>query len=215
MNLHPSIKVVKTVRLFNKKYKYKIVVRTPVAHWFRHNRLDFVSNRLDTLRIKGKLPYKDEERLKNSEDYEYTVNLLSCLKQLVDYGLRVESPLITVYSNSKKDIEELANIEIKHVKYVSLLDDSVTALDPNKILLKRLNYDFRINLKESRQSFDSFLKWAENNPKIRLTNRAKRDLGSRLSFGGAYFYVKDEKTLSMVRMFVGPCIRSIETVIKL
>lgn len=214
MKLHQSIKTIRTVKLFNKKYRYKIVVRSPVAHWFRNKNLKYVCHQLEILKKEGKLRYKEEVKLKNISDQEYVAQLVNFFENLSDYNLRIEYPCITVYSNSEKDVETLANINIKNVRYVSLPETGVELLNSNIRILKRLDYGFRINLRAAKQDFNNFLKWSDGNPKIRITKRAKKDLSKSVSFGGSYFYVKDEKTLSLVRMFIGPCIRSIETITK-
>lgn len=208
MNLPRSIRIIETTKLFNKKYKYKIVVKTPVAHWFRHNNLENVKKKLNSL------PSRYEERLREVSEQKYVSNLLNSLEVINDYDLRVEHPYISIYSNSKDDIIKLAKINAQNVKYVSLPGKNPELLEPNQIILKRLDYKFRVTLKYTQQEFNSFLSWAENNDKVRLTKRAKRDLSSNMSFGGGYFYVKDEKTLSMVRLFMGSYIRSIENIVK-
>lgn len=215
MNLHQSIRTVRTIKLFEKKFKYKIVLKTPVAHWFRSNDLANVKNKLKLLKETGKLPYKEEDRLRNLDDTKYVQQLVNLLSKFSDYKLRVQLPYVTIYTNSQKNIESLASIDVKNVKYISLPKEGSLLLESNKIVLKRLDYAFKINLKGTTQEFNNFITWAENNSKIRLTKRVKKDLTSEYSVGGGYFYVKDDKTLSMVRLFIGPCIRSVETVVKL
>jgi hypothetical protein len=66
----------------------------------------------------------------------------------------------------------------------------------------------------TRKSFPDFLTWASKINKVRLTKRTKNELAKEKSWGGYYFYVKDEKTLTMVKIFLGNHIQTVEKVIK-
>jgi hypothetical protein len=66
---------------------------------------------------------------------------------------------------------------------------------------------------KTRNSYASFISWTENNSKVKMTNNAIRDLGRDRSWGGCYFYVKDEKCLTMVKMFLGSEIGRIDRII--
>jgi hypothetical protein len=47
-----------------------------------------------------------------------------------------------------------------------------------------------------------------------MPKRAKRDLSRNSNTGGGFFYVKDEKVLTMVKMFLGRTITKVETVVQ-
>ena len=64
------------------------------------------------------------------------------------------------------------------------------------------------------QAACEYFEWCENNPKIRLPKRARRDLSKDSNPGGGFFYVKDDKSLTLVKMFLGRTITKVETVIK-
>jgi hypothetical protein len=66
----------------------------------------------------------------------------------------------------------------------------------------------------TRQNFSEFVAWCEDKDKIRMPKRAKRDLCKSACWGGSHFYVKDDKMLTMVKMFVGGYIHSVESVVK-
>lgn len=207
MKLHPSIQTKETTRLFCQKYKYKIVLKTRAAGWFRGNSLDNVKVQLADPKIMGKMLSAIEQN--------YVLKLCLELKKLSDYILRVESPLISVYTNNLTIVERLAKVSHENVKYVSApLSGSENLLEEKKIIVKRLDYLFKVTMGRTRQSYTDFLTWCEGKDKVRLPKRAKLQLAKEHSWGGYYFYVKDEKCLTMVKMFVGGDIQTVESVVK-
>ena len=81
-------------------------------------------------------------------------------------------------------------------------------------ILLLLDFGFKITMGSARQNLSSFVQWSKDNPKVRLPKRAKHDLSKDYSHGGSHFYVKDEKSLTLVKMFLGSYITKIETVIR-
>ena len=99
MKLHPLIQTKHTTKLFNNKYKFKIVLKTKAAGWFRGGNLENVKEKLIS-------PDKSVWAPKiTKEDRDYVSSLITAMGQLVDYDLRVESPLISFYTNTEKNIE--------------------------------------------------------------------------------------------------------------
>ncbi len=210
MKLHPLIQTKHTTKLFNNKYKFKIVLKTKAAGWFRGGNLENVKEKLIS-------PDKSVWAPKiTKEDRDYVSSLITAMGQLVDYDLRVESPLISFYTNTEKNIEKLAKVNPSLVKYVSFpRARSESLLDEHKIISKTINYDYRVTMGRTRQNYSNFLNWCTGKElKIKLPKRAKTHLAKEHSWGGYYFYVSDEKTLTMVKIFVGSAIHSVETVVK-
>jgi hypothetical protein len=194
------------------KYKYKIVLVCPVANWFRGNDLDHVLLKLNELsQTKNPAAWI---KIKGPDDEEYCRNLHTSMKNLVDYELRVEHPLINIYTNNTQHLESLSALDASRVKYVSIPNKNNPDLVSNSVIVKKLDFDYKIHMGRTRQEYNNFLKWAENNKKIRLSKKLIRDLGKSSSWGGSYFYVKGESNLTMVRVFLGSDIAKIESVIK-
>ena len=208
MKLPKSVQIKDTVSLFANKYKYKIVLVCPVAGWFRGNKLDYVLEKLN----EGVFP--PWAKIKTKADLDYCFNLQKVMSGLNDYELRIESPFINFYTNTASNLEKLSAIDEFRVKFVCLPSKTAPILEENSVIVKTLDYKYKLNLGASKQEHLSFVQWCEGNDKIRLTKRAKKDLSKNFSWGGGYFYVKDDKTLTMVRMFLGNLISRIETVIK-
>jgi hypothetical protein len=210
MKLDPSILIKPTSKLFFDKYKYKIVLRNKSASWFRGNDLDHVASRL--LNISPAVYWEKEL---STQDRDYAEKLVSIMRQCNNYELRIESPLLSFYTNTEADIKKLSKIDITKVKYVVMPDATTSSsLDEHKVIVKRLDFGYKVSMGRTTQDFTSFVNWCNGNPKIRMPKRVKHDLSKAYSWGGGHFYVKDEKTLLMVKMFVGSWINKVEQVVK-
>lgn len=212
MKLPKSVLIKETVSLFANKYKYKIVLVCPAAGWFRGNKLDYALEKLTEVKESGKYP--PWFKIRTKDDLDYCFNLQQLMSNLVDYELRIESPLINFYTNTASNLEKLAALDENRVKFISLPNKTVSNLEKNTVIVKKLDYKYKAHLGATREEYSSFVTWCENNNKIRLTKSAKRDLSKSRSWGGSYFYVKDDNALTIVRMFLGSNIVKLETVIK-
>jgi len=210
MKLHSSIQTKQTIRLFNRKYKYKIVLLSRAASWFRGNDLNNVKKNLASAKS-----YVGSQKL-TANDFLYAQKLLVSFSSMNDFIIRVESPYINFYTNNDSDVEKLAKIDSEHVKYVCLpAPGSESLLDDKKVLVKNLDYAYKINMSRTRSNHSNFVTWcADKTDRIRLTKTAKRNLSRDGAWGGYYFYVRDDKTLTMVKMFLGEGIGTIESVVK-
>lgn len=209
MKLDQTVITKHTSRLFNKKYKYKVVLVTKGCGWFRNNDLDLVKKNLGT--------YVDSAwgpKL-TPDDLLFIKKIYNVLKKFNDYELRVENPLLSLYTNTESLIESLAGLNPELVKYVSFpKPGSEQILNNNGVITKRIDYGYKVTIGRTRKSFEDFLNWANNMEKVRLTKRTKKELAKEHSWGGYYFYVKDDKTLTMVKIFLGTHIQTIEKVTK-
>lgn len=207
MKLSPKIPLKSTNKLFNDQYHYKAVLITPYAHYFRGKNISHTEKMLSKNKNVGYY-------LKNAtqEDKEHALKLCGILNEFEDYNLRVESPFLNFYSNSFDAVKKITDLDPEKVKYVSLPD--IESMEPKAVYSSKLDYDFKVTMGKTTKSYESFIKWCENNPKIRMPKRCSEDLMETFSFGGGHFYVKDAKTLTVVRMFLGDGINRIYKVIK-
>ncbi len=212
MKLAKSIQTKQTIRLFNGKYKYKIVLLSKAASWFRGGDLNTIKKNLNSSSSSSISWVKKLTQ----DDYDYVFRLVTVLSSTKDYLIRVESPYINFYTNNPSDIEKLSKINENNVKYVSLPEPgSENLLDSNKVLVKNLNYSYKITMGKTRSNHSNFVSWCVGKEdKVRLTKSASKNLNKDSSWGGYYFYVKDDKTLTMVKMFLGEGINSVESVVK-
>lgn len=217
MKIPSSVKTEHTTRLFFNQYKYKIVLVCATAHFFRGNNLTYVKETISNIRNKNDIPVGWNRKALDSNELTFGELLVKSFSKMENYCLRVESPLLSFYTNSEKDAESILKINVEKVKYISIPESPLTEskLGTHNVLTKKIDFDYKVTMGRTRTSFDSFLEWCKDNPKIRMPKRAKRDLEKNHSWGGSYFYVKDEKTLTLVKLFIGSFINKVETVVKL
>jgi hypothetical protein len=215
MKLNQKILVKKTKKLFMDTYQYKAVLVCPVSAWFRGCNLDFARQKLRAI-DPTKLPLLSPpwSKLRSRADLDYCIALESKLSNFQDFDIRVEHPLLNFYTNNFNDIVSITSVDIDRTKYVSVPDEVLyPKLEKNTVFLPKIDFGFKITMGKTRTSYDSFINWAETSDKVRLTKRCIQDLSSDRSWGGSYFYVKDEKSLTMVKMFLGTEIVRIDRVI--
>ena len=196
------------------KYQYKTVLICPVASWFRGVNLEYVREKLLESKSCQLVDTPLWSKLRNKKDLEYCLKLEHALSTIKDFSVRVEHPLISLYSNNINDIVSISNIDPERVKYVSKPGDEVRPkLEKNTILLPKIKYGFKITLGKSTRSHENFISWAAKSEHVKLTKSCIRALSRSKSWGGSYFYAKDERSITMVRMFLTAEISRIDRVI--
>lgn len=211
MKLPKNLLIKDTLSLFMGKYQYKVVLVSPGAHWFRGKNLNLVEQKL-----------LDEKASKHwlkgttGENHTFVKDLVQAFKNFNpdEYDIRIETPLINVYTNNKTQVETLTAVNPIFVKFVSLPSKTGPVLKQGDIIVKNLDFDYKIFMGNTRRNYKDFLNWSVNNDKIKVTKKCTKDLNSERSWGGSYFYVKGEKTLTMVKMFLGSDISRVENIIK-
>ena len=206
-----SLNVKYSTRLFQNKYKYKVVFTSGVAGWFRGSDVEKIQKYYES---DNGLYYS---RTATAEDKDHARKLAIELSAIEDndWQTRVESPFVSVYVNTEKDLETVVKNCKERIKYVEIPDpNSEDKLAEGIVLVKNLDFNYKVTVGSSAQCYLNFVQWCENNAKIRLPKRAQHDLSRDRNYGGGFFYVKDEKTLMMVKMFLGRTITKVETVVR-
>jgi hypothetical protein len=203
-----------TTKLFKGTYQYKIVLICPGAGWFRGDMSDALEQlKKVNLGNNNKVNSWRNVHIKTQEELDYAFKLQSALSKMSDIDIRVESPWISIYTNSKKQITTLINLDKDQVKYVSA-PPSNTTLSSDTIIMPKMNYDFRITLGKTTHEHSTFISWAESNSKIKLTKSAKKDLLKDRTWGGKHLYVTGDNNLLIVKMQLGDSIAKIERIVK-
>jgi hypothetical protein len=200
-----------TRQLFYRKYQYKAVLVCPAANWFRGSNVQGALEKLMEFTFDAKASFSN--KIKTKEDLEYCLKLANVLATLVNFEIRVESPFISFYTNSKVDIDKLIKVDKDRIKYISIPADNST-LESNTVILPKVDYDFRVTIGRTRSAHDTFIEWAEKNDKLKLTKSCKSALKKPVSWGGTYFYVKGEKNLLVAKMMLGGSINKVERILK-
>ena len=194
------------------KYQYKIVLVCAGAAWFRNSDLSYASKKLSEVDLNATTPtwYYG---IKTQEDLNYTTAVRNALAKFENYSLRVEAIWLSFYSNSLKDIHELANISKSRVKYICQPEE-YKKLEKNTVVMPKIPFDFKVTLSKTTSNHISFIEWAQNNSKLKLTKTCIRDLSKENSWGGSYFYVNGDKNLLVAKMHLGGCISKIERIVR-
>jgi len=200
-----------TKRLFNGTYQYKIVLVCAGASLFRSGDMDSTLIQLKRIDL-TKSAETWMRSVKTQDELEYCFALQSQLKKLKDIDIRVESPWISIYSNSKSDINAIAKVNPENVKYISA--PSSNSLEHGTILLPKIDFEFKVTLGKTSAEHSAFIGWAEANGKVKLTKTCKRDLAKDRSWGGTYFYITGDKNLLLAKMHLGGSINKVERIIK-
>ena len=201
-----------TTKLFRGTYQYKIVLVCSGATWFRSGNMADTLVQLQHSNPENKALYRPNH-IKTKEDFDYACGLALQLQKMKDLDIRVESPWISIYSNNKKDITTLTNLDKDRVKYICSPAPNTT-LDEDTIIMPKMDYDYRITLGKTTQEYQAFVEWAESNPKLKLTKSCKKDLLRTRTWGGKHFYLTGDKNLLLAKMHLGWCIAKVERIVK-
>lgn len=207
-----------TKKLFYGTYQYKVVLVCAGAGLFRSSDLDTILENLQQV-VKNfgeddkHLFFKNRNVIRTKEDLDYALRLHRELSLLTDFDLRIESPWVNVYTNSKAAVDTLCKIDESKVKYISEppVDSSLSV---NTIILPKINFDYRVTVGRTTQDCTAFVTWADTNSKLKLTKSCKKALLKPRSWGGSYFYITGDNNLLMAKMHLGGCISKVERIIK-
>lgn len=201
-----------TKKLFNGQYQYKLVLVCAGANWFRGGDWSGTLENLKKINLEANKS-RNNTSIKTQEDLNYALKLQANLKKCKDINVRVETPWISIYSNSKSEIDSLIKLDKSKVKYVSVPPDN-NQLQEGIIILPKVEFEFKVTLGKSSTAQLAFIDWAENNSKVKLTKSCKKELTRDRSWGGSYFYITGEKNLLLAKMHLGGSINKVERIIK-
>ena len=203
-----------TRRLFYGTYQYKIVLVCAGAQMFRANDMASTILQLQKIDITDKsVPPWRNTHIKTQDELDYAFKLQAVLSQLTDVELRVESPWISIYTNSKTDVDILTKLDESKVKYISAPLPN-TGLSCDTVIMPKINFEFKVTLGRTTQEHSAFITWATGNKKLRLTESCVIALNRPRSWGGTYFYITGDNNLLMARMHLGGSIGKVERIVK-
>jgi hypothetical protein len=208
-------------KLFKGTYQYKVVLICAGAGLFRNKNLPNVLSELSKIQLNSQTKqvrstyYSSWQArgISTQEDLDYAFKLQHTIAKMHDIDVRVESPWLSIYTNTKSNIDQLVKLDDTKVKYVCVPPID-TALDKETIIMPKMNFDFRVTLGKTTTNYISFIDWAETNKKLKLTKSCKNDLSKDRSYGGTHFYVSGDNNLLLAKMHLGGCISKIQRIIK-
>jgi len=193
-----------TIKLFRGKYQYKVVLVCSAAHCFRSGD---IQSAIDALVGRSSKSHKEVAKV------AYALELAEAMSKMADFEVRIESPWVSIYTNSKVDVDTLTKIDQNSVKYVCQPADNAN-LAVGTIIMPKMNYEYRVTLGKTNQEHSAFIAWADSNKKCKLTKSCIRDLCSTRTWGGTHFYITGDNNLLLARMHLGECIAKVERIVK-
>jgi hypothetical protein len=202
--------VKETKKLFMDKYGHKIVFVIPSAGWFRGSNIDYVRSKIKNFTF-GDTDYVSR-RVKTKADLDYCLKICNAVDSMSDYEIRVETPFLSFYTNNSKDIDKISKIAQDNVKYICRPPADIV-LSSKTVIMKQSDFGYKVTLGSTKTNYSDFIEWADKTGQAKLTKSTRRELANNTSWGGTYFYVKDDKSLLMTKMFLGGCISRVDKVV--
>ena len=208
---------------FYNKYWYKLETINVIAHIFREKQFRYTQTCLETLRqdySKGQQLFLRRVHIQtpvSETDYLDCCHLYNSfvVHNIDDYMLRVENPILNIYSNNSDWLQNIASKLYNKCIFFSPGEDLKSLLNKNTpvIIVKRpIPFKYRVTLK-NRVSLD-FVRWIDNNPgKIKIGKKAYHHISTTGFAHGYYFYITSEKVLQLVQIMIGGNISRVEEVV--
>ena len=223
------LKLRETRKLHYGKYLYKLVLPSTLAYAFRTSNqrsktLSYVKSILDELNslYEQKQPlvrqlYRTKQSV-SEFDFLDAMDIYSLLTHTDnDYRIRCERNTMSVATNDLDLVTEITKkirspgVEFwkpqpEMMEFLSLKHDVV-------LVDNKPDMEFKIYLNNKRCD-PSFAAWLEaNHDKSKVGSYTLGNIKHSMYHGNAYFYVRDEKVLLMVQMYISKNIRRIEKLV--
>lgn len=225
--LNPTVKIINTKKKFFNSYLYKIVIWCPGGRLILDRKSQdaafLLKNKISYLEVHQKA-YNFGGSWFNSMASSRSAELrtearVNQLQYLIDVKqtyndqikIRIEEPIVTIYSNDESFLYTLANNNTDRLKEVHrpVDDKAIEILNRGEIITKtEPTFPYKIQLKEFvfsevnlKNNILDYLYNLEVNDEVCLTKSLVRYLSDQHPyFNGAYFYSKDEKTLTFINL---------------
>lgn len=204
----------KTEKLFFGKFTHKLAVTTPLATYFRSKNfkgaqevISELSHKFEVLKVTRIQHNRYHRETVSVKDIFMAQRLLDTLSSAEEeYALRIECNDIGIYTSSTEFVDRI--FKIKDIKVAELVrpEDDIAAKilteGHNLIIRSSYEYKYKIALKPLYKDGESFMSWATTMKNVKVQS-------SRSYKYGGTFYVKDDKTLTMCRLFLGDKIQKV------
>jgi hypothetical protein len=207
-----------TNKLFFKKYLNKVAVLTPLAASFRGADLSKIranhaglcehlgTNKLSVMQ----LGYPWQKKYAALNDILIAAKILDILDNIGEFRLRVEYDSVGIYFNDDTGIDTLTSIIGIRIEETSEPFDDISKqflLDnPRAIIRKEYSHKYKVTIKPLFKDGSDFKIWASKYDKLKLSSK------NHYKYGG-YFYVADDKMLSLCRLYLSDKLVKIEELV--
>jgi hypothetical protein len=192
-----------------------VAFRSPLFSKFRGNDLAKLTN--DISIIEDRINTTGQQYMSSTGWRSTIIKIddVELIKQVIvvltnrKYGARVESGSVSLYSNDDDFINAICSIPGISIEETSEPDDEQVKdfllANPKAIIRAEFTHQYKVTISGLDHNADAFKEWAEKLPKIKTTK-------NKYQFGG-YFYVADEKTLSLCHIYLSDKIRKVEKLV--
>ena len=211
-----KLQLVETKKLFYDRYLYKVSIRNSLAHLFRAKKFDVTKYMLDALQTQhdNLQPLTIKSGLRQTtisqDTFLHAKSLYNRLhKAKVDFLIRVENPIMNIYANDEDWILQFAKDA-----YLFSRPEDVNLMERNVIITDTpTDYPIKITLGEKINT-NNFANWLENNSdKVKIGPVCLDEIKNNGFLRGLYFYVRDEKVLTLVNLALGGGIQRIDKIV--
>lgn len=207
---------------FYNKYWYKLEYFNTLAHIFREKQFVYSKTCLEAIQQdydKGNELFLRRQFItspvSNLDFLDAKVLLAEFEKQKDEYTIRVENPILAIYSNNINWLQFLATrtyadpvLHKPSIDIKELLENESRVV----ILKKPTKFKYKVTLRNRVNS--DFSNWIDNNPdKIKIGKKAYQHIKGSGYAHGYYFYCTSEKVLSLLQIMIGGNISKVEQVI--
>jgi|SaaInlStandDraft_1057018.scaffolds.fasta_scaffold44162_2 hypothetical protein len=203
-----SSKKRETTKLFYDEYPYKLVIVNGLSHIFRDKNLSNAKIELDILQQmheKGqplvRVSYLKETCIELATFVEAKKLYIQFYKQQ-DFKIRIQNPKMQIYSHNYAWLEMLSNT-IKSTVELWEPISNINLLEKNVILVKTPpEYEYKITLNNGVDP--ALANWIRNNNgKAKAGELCLETIERKGYTKGFYFYVRDNKVLQLLNLFIG------------
>lgn len=142
------------------------------------------------------------------DDVQRALLLSKLAADLNDFHFRVEGSILSFYTNSEPTLTQIVEL-YKNTYCIREIwrpeSDKVKNFllsNPKKIIRPEYSHKYKVTVNGLKDP-DNFKEWAQKLPKLKIMPNNNYQVGG-------YFYVSDEKTLSLCRIFLGDKIRRVD-----
>lgn len=215
----------KSLKLHYGKYLYKICLTNQLSSLFGSHRTkqtresilkelqDSYDNNL-TLHLRR----RRTSTIINNEDFENAKFLKQLFEKYTDHRKRVEfGNRIIIYTSNEDMLDEITDNLSRCIKEIYKpkegIEGFLTQNIGTAIVKTPPEYNFRVYLKGSHID-PNFANWLKaNQDKSKVGEITLWNIENNNYIDNSYFYIKNEKVLTMVRMIIGHNIRKVEQLI--
>jgi hypothetical protein len=215
-NLNPTVKIVDTKKKFFGQYLYKTVFKVPGCRLITSREsesmahlVSYQQQLVDAVAYRYNGAWSYQPRLSDAKvnQLEYFKNIIQSYKDQIK--VRVEQPILTLYSQDEQVLLDIARIEADSLLEVHRPGNlqAAEALDRGECIVKTITeYTHKVVFKETgnlsiatRASIYDYL--INLGDVVKMTKSCRQNLsGNRYWLTSTYFYTKDESILTFLNL---------------